>query len=42
MLYRPGNWQRTSTLEVSLDDIFSGMALQRLGLKQDQQVPECN
>ena len=27
------------TREVSLDGIFSGMALQRLRLKQDQQVP---
>jgi len=30
------------TPELSLDDIFGGMALQRLRLKQDQQVPEWN
>jgi len=29
-----------STVQPSLDDIFSGVALQRLRLKQDQQVPE--
>jgi hypothetical protein len=28
------------TVQPSLDDIFSGVALQRLRLKQDQQVPE--
>jgi hypothetical protein len=28
------------TLQPSLDEIFSGLALQRLRLKQDQQVPE--